>query len=241
MATTSLLDGPRALWFGVRFLSGRSDLWRSAAVPALVAALLGSALGVSGAAFAGRAVLHSGASGLGPLLWLLAIAAGAVAFALGVLLGFSLAVPLSGVALERIARAVCVELALPPPEAGAASGVSATLSSLGAALVGILVGAPLVLGLTLLGLAAPPLALVTVPLKVAVLALLVTWDLGDHVFTLYGLRLGERRAWLRAHLGAALSFGWLAGLLLCVPVLGLLCLPVGVAGAARLIAQTRMP
>lgn len=233
---TNVFDGVRALWFGVDFLARHRELWQVAAVPALLTIVLSVGFGIGGSVLAATAVLHQSAIESDALLWLLAFLAGVGAFGLGLLLGISLAVPLSGAALERIARAVCTELNLPLPEV---SGVGAALSSLGAVASGLLLGMPAVLLLTLVGLLVPPLAVVTVPLKIAVLALLVTWDVADHTFALYGMGLREREKWMRANLNAVLSFGWLAGLLLCVPLVGLLCLPAGVAGAAHLVAQTK--
>jgi CysZ protein len=227
-------DGPRALLFGIAFIAGRRPLWPAAAVPAAAAAVLGTGLGALGAWLGASLVLrHGPPSVAGTALTLLAVLAGVAGFLLGLLGGISLAVPASGPALERIARAVHEELGQPSPPGG---GLRATLSSLGATLLGLAVGGAGVALLALLGLLLPPLTIVTVPLKVALISLVVVWDLTDHTFTCYGLTIRQRAAWLRANLSAALAFGWLASLLLCVPVLGLLVLPMGVAGAARLTA-----
>jgi CysZ protein len=78
---------------------------------------------------------------------------------------------------------------------------------------------------------------VTVPLKFVVSALLIAWDLLDYPLSRRGLGVGARIAWLRRNLGATLGFGLAAAFLLVVPCAGLLVLPFGVAGAARLALE----
>jgi CysZ protein len=111
------------------------------------------------------------------------------------------------------------------------------LGSLGAALLALAVGVPFVVALTLVGWFFPPAAVVTVPLKILVGALLVGWDLVDYPLAMHGLRLGARLRWAGRHLGALLGFGLAATIFFAVPGLGLLALPCGVAGATRLTRE----
>jgi CysZ protein len=239
-----LLDGVAALWFGIRFVAGRREIWPYAAAPALVAAVLSTTLSVLGAVLAYKAfhhylTPHPGGGLASFLLGALALLAAALGLLLGAVLGFSLAVPLSGPALERIARAVFAELGVPLPPEDLAGTLANLISSLAATALGLLLSLGPVAVLAAVGAIFPVTLPITLPLKLGLLALLLTWDLGDHAFSCIGLRLSQRLGWIRANLGAALSFGGLASLLLCVPGLGLLILPCGVAGAARLLAFSR--
>jgi uncharacterized protein involved in cysteine biosynthesis len=111
------------------------------------------------------------------------------------------------------------------------------LSSLGAALGALAVGVPLLAGLTAVGWLAPPALAVTVPLKVVVASLLVAWDLVDYPLALHGVGLRDRLRWFGRRIGSTLGFGLAAVVFFSVPGLGLLALPFGVAGAARLVGD----
>lgn len=232
--------GARALLFGLGFLQRRRDLWPLALVPVGLAFVLGLGAGCGGAWLAYRGVLRAfhESGGLGGLLvWLLALLAGGLGGLVGLLLGSSLAVPFASPALERIALAARAQLGLPPPAAGLRANFDAFLSSLATTLVVLIVGGLGVGALGLLLFFVAPAAIIGVPLKLALLALLLTLDLSDQAFTLSGRSLEQRVAWIRAHRAQALGFGGLGLLLLGVPVLGLLVLPAAVAGAVRLTAE----
>jgi CysZ protein len=183
--------------------------------------------------------LFAGLSTLGILL-VLAHAHGVVAVLLAIpvvlvalLLAVALAQTLSGWALDGIVRAQRRELSLAPlPELSVGR---AALSSLVASLAALAVGVPVLAILALIGLAVPPAAVVTVPLKIVVGALVLGWNLVDYPLALQGTTLGGRLRWAREHLAALLGFGLAATLLFAVPGLGLLVLPCGVAGATRLL------
>ncbi len=236
-ANPGLLGGAFALGSGIEFIVRRRALWRDAAVPVVAAALLSTTGGLLGAVLGylgATKYLHAAAAGAGLgtlILWLLALVAGILGLGVGVVLGLSLALPVSGPALERIARAVYQGSGRMLPHA---QGLGSFLSSMGSTLLGLLVSLAAVVVLTLVGFLCPPALVITVPLKLAILALLVTWDLLDYCFSVRGLSVGRRLRWMYTHLWGALGFGALASLLLCIPVLGMLVIPAAVAGAAHL-------
>lgn len=234
-----IVAGAGALLFGLSWLTRRRDLWHLAAAPALLMLVLGTGGGGTGLYLGYHytqqlLAAHTGLDAGGVLVLILALLAALLAGGLGVVLGASLAVPLSGPALERIAIAMRTHLGLPEPAeqglSGLAHALAATALTWAAGLFGV--GA-----LTLLGVLAPVVTPVTLPLKAALLSWLLCFDLGDPAFSMMGMSLRERLAWLRSHLGAALGFGGLSAVLLGVPVLGLLVLPAAVAGATYLIAS----
>jgi CysZ protein len=75
---------------------------------------------------------------------------------------------------------------------------------------------------------------VTVPLKLALCALLVAWDLCDYPLSLRGVTLRARVAFARRHALALVGFGACLAVVSLVPFAILLVLPAGVAGAAKL-------
>lgn len=238
-----IATGALALLFGLRWLWQRRDLWSLAAVPALLVLVLGTS-GAGAGIYLGYhytqelLALHAGLDGAGLVVFLLSLLAALIAAGLGLLLGTSLAVPLSGPALERIAEAMRVHLGLPEP---AGQGVSGLVHSLAATALTWFAGLVGVGVLSLIGVLAPIVTPVTLPLKGALLAVLLTFDLGDPAFGMMGMSLRARLAWLRERKGAALGFGGLAALLLGVPVLGLFVLPAAVAGVTYLIGAERLP
>ncbi len=217
-------SGAGAFYQGIGFVVSTPRLWPRAAVPMLVALLLFAGL-VAAGLFGATLLTH------GVFVVLLAVPVVLVAL----LLALSLAQPLSGWALDGIVRAQRRELGMPElPHAGLAATM---LSSLGAALLALAVGTPLLALLTVVGWVAPPALVVTVPLKLFVGALMIAWDLVDYPLAMRGARLGERLRWAGREFGAFCGFGLAATTIFAVPGLGLLALPCGVAGAARLTAR----
>jgi len=177
-------------------------------------------------AFAGHSALRN--FGASALSWL--------SVAVGCVLGWflaALATPLlSAPALERIVGIVEADLGAPPRRplgtlAEFACGLRAT--ALGAALF-----VPPVLALTLLELALPPVSLVTTPLKLALGALGVSWNLLDYPLTLRGIGARARVAFVKEHAASALGFGVAFALSFWLPCCGILLLPVGAAAATEL-------
>lgn len=237
MSPAGVLDGPRSLLAGVRFVVLRPKSWPLAIVPVLVAFVVISAmaaLGLWGAVAAAREVTASLHGRLGTVaLVALEVLLGAVALVVSVVVGFSLAQPLSGPALEKLARGFEVELGA--PARADEDLLESVWRGLRVTLAALLVGMPLLLGLAVIDVIIPFAVVVTIPLKVMVTALMVAWDLLDYPFSLRQMRVRERVRWMRDNLRAVLSFGALGALGLMVPLVGLLVLPIGVAGATHLV------
>lgn len=228
-----VLRGLAATLSGVRFVVFRPRSWPKAAIPAAVAStlfLLGSG-GLAWAAWSATASQREGVPG-----YILSVALVLVSLAVAAVLALSLAQPLSGFALEAISRDREVTMGgLARTEDGTAWTVA--WRSLRVTTAGLVVSLPVLVALALLSALVPVVAVVTVPLKFVVSALLVAWDLLDYPFALRGMGVRQRLAWMRGNLGAVLLFGASTGALLLVPVLGLFMLPCGVAAATELVVR----
>lgn len=161
--------------------------------------------------------------------------ASVLALLLSGFVGFGLAQPLSGPALEGIVR--LQERELGAPERPPSSFLVDVLRSLQSLLVGYGIGLPLLAVLFLISLLFTPATIVTTPLKMVVLAYSVAWDLCDYPLTIRGLPVRERLRIVARHRGAVLGFGLALALASLVPCLLFLFLPAGVAGAGRLMWQ----
>jgi uncharacterized protein involved in cysteine biosynthesis len=159
---------------------------------------------------------------------------------IGWFVALMLAPPLSAPALEHLVARVEHEIGAPPrpPVSFFSELVSGFRSMIGAALFGV----PILLGLSLVELALPPLVIVTVPLKVVVTSLLVAWGLFDYPLSLRGVGFRDRLGLMSRHLPGVLGFGLTFAALFWVPCCGVLFLPVGAAAATlvgcRILAQT---
>jgi CysZ protein len=229
------LTGIGSFFSGFGFLVTRPSVWLYAMVPVAVGAGITALLGGLAIAFlpAKIAAWIGATSWVGVLgTWLLKVLAGAIAVALAALVGFSLAQPLSGPALNKIATAVERELGAPPlPATTFVDDVVKGLKSVG---VAYLFGLPILAVLALVAFFFPPASIVTFPLKLVIVALLVSWDLCDYPLSLRGLPIRERLAFMKRHVAAVLGFGAGLAVLSLVPCALLLVLPAGVAGATRL-------
>ncbi|HTU92374.1 MAG TPA: EI24 domain-containing protein, partial [Gemmataceae bacterium] len=165
--------------------------------------------------------------------WGLMIALVVVGFLAAVLLALSLAQPLSGFALESIAHAQ--EIALTGTTAPRASFFAVMASTTTAVVVALLIGGTLLAALVLTSFFFPPAAVVTVPLKLLVCGWMLAWDFIDYPLAMRGVSLEGRFAWVGRNFGAFTLFGVLWALLVVVPGVVLLILPMGVAGATRLV------
>lgn len=225
-------DGTRALFGGFAFLVRTPATWPLALVPVMVAGVVGTLVFALGAAL----VFPYVAAHLGPRSHLLAalvnILAGVLMAVIAALLGLGLAQPLSGPALNRIVRRVEASLGAPAwPDTSALTDVGRAFASIA---VGYSFGLPLLALLALVSLFFPPATVVTFPLKLVVLALLIAWDLLDYPLSIHGLPVARRVAFVVRNARALLGFGFGLALLSLIPFVGLLALPAGVAGAARL-------
>ena len=159
----------------------------------------------------------------------LSVAAGSV---LGWFLAALLTPLLSAPALERIVGIVETDLDAPPRRALSTMGEFAC--GLRATALGVALFVPPVLALTLLEFAIPPVSIITTPLKLALGALGVSWNLLDYPLTLRGIGARDRVALVKAHGASALGFGVAFALSFWLPCCGILLLPVGVAAATEL-------
>jgi CysZ protein len=228
--------GVRAFFGGFASIAGDPGAWPLAAVPVLVALTLIGLLGwVAVAVVPAQVEALLGPQTGRALPLLLQILATGLTLLVAVLAGFALAQPLSGPALERIVRRI--EHRLGAPAWPDTSFLDDILRSLQSVVVSFAFGLPILAALVLVNLIFPPAVVVTIPLKLAVAALLLAWDLCDYPLSLRGVPIGARVAFLRRNAGATLGFGFGLALLGLVPCLLVLVLPAGVAGAARLVVD----
>lgn len=233
---TRFVEGLAAPWHGLGWLVGTPSAWPVALVPMLVFTALVSAGSYGGI----RLVEHLIAphlthlDGWNLLLQVLRVLGWLAAVGVAVLLSLALAQPLSGPALESLARRQGSAIgATLPPERPFLEGLG---RSLRVTLFGLLVTVPLVIGLTIVELFVPPLAVITVPLKFVLTALMVAWDLLDYPLSLRAAGVRARIAWISSHFAATMGFGLSVAVIGLIPCAGLLFLPAGVAGATRLVA-----
>lgn len=232
------LDGARALASGFGFLLRTPAAWPLALVPVVIAAVTTVAIGGGAIVLLAPRV----AALFGPRwAWLAIVAdvlAGVLAFIVAALVGLSVAQPLSGPALERIVRRAEAETGAPEwPATGLLEDMG---RSLGSMLIPYTVGLPILLVLGLVSFLVPPAAVVTLPLKLAVLALLFAWDLCDYPLSIHGAPLAARVAFVTRNARAMVGFGVGLALFSLIPCGGLLVLPAGVAGAARLTRKIEL-
>jgi len=235
-------DSVRDFWLGFRVLF--AGFRRLARLPksypfALVPALIFSVLEVSFVLLSLRVLspwvheILSGNSavrnfGANALSWL-SVAVGSV---IGWFVAALLTPLLSAPALERIVGLVEADLGAPPRRALSTLGEFAC--GLRATALGVALFVPPLIALTLLEFAAPPVAIVTTPLKLALGALGISWNLLDYPLTLRGIGARDRVAFVKAHGASALGFGAAFAISFWLPCCGILLLPVGVAAATEL-------
>ena len=237
-ALRELATGAGALWNGLTFVLGTKGVRRWALFPAVAVLAVGAvfaSLGLWGVvALAGKIF---GGPGVGSELLriLFDLIVGGLAIFAAVIVALALAQPLSGFALDKIADRLEGETGV--RRRARPTFIVSLAEALGAALgaFGITIPAVALQGLTFL---APEAAPVTEPLVFALSALALGWELFDHPLTRRGVAMADRIRWVRSHLFTILGFGVAAQLLLLVPGLDLLILPIGVAGATRLLAAS---
>lgn len=232
-----LRDGLVAPWQGLGWLMSTPSAWPLAIVPVIVF----TALVCGGTYGFGQLVEHwlGAQSGWWVILRVLGWLA---ALAVAVLVALALAQPISGPALEALAQKQGAALGAEPlPQTTFFEGLGRSLK---VTLFGLLVTMPIVIGLTVVELFIPPLAIVTVPVKFIVSALMLAWDLLDYPLSLRAAGVRARLSWISANFAAVLGFGISIAVIGLVPCMGLLFLPAGVAGATRLVTSgtlTRVP
>jgi CysZ protein len=238
-AVVGFFGGVRAVFGGVGFVVTTPSVWGWAMIPVAVATLLfGGAAAL--AIWGGDALSAHILSGDGTLsaigMWTLRVVFWIVGLIAALVLAFSLAQPISGFALEAIARRQELRLGGRAwPDQPFFAGV---LRSLRVTLTALALGLPVLALLSLVTFLAPPAAVVTVPLKFVVTGLIAAYDFIDYPFSVRGAGVRERLAFMRAELAAVLGFGCAIAALLLIPGLGLFLLPFGVAGATRLVVAS---
>lgn len=237
-ARLGFFDGVLSFVGGLGFIVGRPSMWGWALVPMLVATVLFVAFGalaIWGGTELARQLLWDPGDGAWTTaaIWALRVVLWAVGIVVSFLLSASLAQPASGFALDAITRRQ--ELALGGRDWPDQPLLPSTLRSLRVALTALAVSLPILALLTAITLLFPPAGVVTVPLKFLVTGLAVAYDFLDYPLGLRGAGVRARAAFVREHFTAVLGFGVAAALLLLVPGVGLLLLPAGVAGAARMV------
>lgn len=236
MQRLRIWDGLRAFFGGIGFVMRRPGLWGYASVPVGVLLVLGTgigALGVWAASAGAEALMGRGDAWHDVGRWALTLVLSLLALLLAMLVAFALAQPISGFALEAISKRQEAEFGGRGwPEQKFSIGFARTLK---VTLFGLLFSLPIFAVLTLIGLAAPPATVVTIPLKLMLSALLIAWDLLDYPLGIRGAGIRDRLRFIKRNFGAVFAFGCLAAVGLLIPGLGLLLLPFGVAGASRLV------
>jgi CysZ protein len=232
-------SGIRCLFGGIGWLASTPSAWPLALVPLAVGLVLGSVLAIGVVAWVpgwlGDLVgPTSGALGaVGRVA--LQIVGTVAAVVMALFLAMVLAQPLSGPALEALARKQEDALGAPPrPPTGFVTDVARSLSS---ALVGLCLGVPLIVALFVLSLIVPAAAVVLFPVKMLVAAFVIAWDLCDYPLSVRGVPIGQRIRVLAGNASAVLGFSLGLALAGLVPFLQFVLLPAGVAGATRLMLE----
>jgi CysZ protein len=215
------------------------SVWPLAMVPVFFVVVITIVVGVAGAGFLPGVVepmlgpwAHKAHGALAIVVKVLVTALSVI---VGAVVGFALSQPLSGPALEKIVRKVEASLGAPAwPETSVLSDVWRSLEGL---LLTTALTLPVIVLLSLIELAFPPAAIVTTPLKLGVTGLMLAWDLCDYPLSIRGMPIRTRFALLGRHLAAVMGFGLGLALLSLIPCALLLALPVGAAGATRLVVR----
>ena len=236
--------GVRALFGGVGFVVTTPSAWGWALIPVLVAMLLfggAGALAIWGGSELSQRLIGDAAAGAWSSIgvWALQILFWAVGLVIAFVIAMSLAQPLSGFALDAIARKQ--EIALGGRSWPDQPRIAGALRSLRVTLTALLLGLPVLAVLAAITLVFPPAGVVTVPLTFIVTGVLVAYDLLDYPLSLRGQSVSDRLVFIRRNFPAVLGFGVATAALLLIPGIGLFLLPFGVAGAARMVRMADEP
>lgn len=233
--TLDTFGGIRAFVGGVGFILLTPSVWAWAVVPvAFLAVFFLGTCGLTwwGAWEASRAIVGETEAGI----WAMTVPLGVLGAVLAVLVALTLAQPCAGFALEAICRAqerALVGRASPPVPFWAS--LKRNLKVVAATLV---LGGGSLAALTVIELVAPPAAVVTVPLKVLVGGWLMAWNFLDYPLGLRGIGFRDGVRWVLRHFVEVTIFGLAWWTLVFFPGAVLFLLPMGVAGAARMVVET---
>lgn len=226
--------GLRAFAGGVGFVLTTPAVWGWSLVPAafmVLVSVVTCGLSWWGAWEAGRAVAGDATAGA----WAVAVPLGALGATLAVLTALVLAQPCAGFALEAVCRAqerALVGRASPPVPFWAS--LRRNLKVVAATLV---LGGGATAALFAVELAFPPAAVATVPLRVLVGGWLMAWNFLDYPLGLRGVGVRAGARWVGRHFVEVTVFGLAWWSVVLVPGAVLFLLPMGVAGAARLVVE----
>jgi CysZ protein len=229
-------DAVSAFFGGIGFVALNPRIWRFAVVPAILLALTTSGfalLGIWGSSEVSSFIFAGASTGSEIGYWIVLIVLALIAVIVAMLLGLLVTEPLSAFALEAISVAQQHQLTGSTPDhVPFLTSACLTIRCVG---FGLMLGLPAIVGLIAVNLVFPPATLVTVPLKFLVCAWLLAWNILDYPFGLRRLGIGARLRWVMRHPFAFTTFGALWALIAIVPGIVLVFLPMGVAGATRLV------
>ena len=231
--------GLSAFFRGIGFIVVTPRMWLYALVPMAVmlfVTLLLTALFVwGGLSLTGWVIGDSESTWVRIGAWLLNAMVVLFSLLVGALAALAVAQPLSGFALDAIAHAQEVALTgqAPPRQ----PLFRAMLNTTRIVMLTLLVGGTLIVILIIIGLLFPPATIVTVPLKFLICAWLLAWDFLDYPMGLRGMGLWARLRWVRRNLDAFTAFGICWAAIVIVPGIVLVLLPMGVAGATRMMVE----
>jgi CysZ protein len=233
----STLGAIDAFFGGIGFILATPRMWPLAIVPAAVLTVLViglTALGVWGAAESSALLFGQDRGIWGSIgYWILTVFLALIGLLIALVLALAVAEPLSAFALERISAAQ--QLALTGFAPKSPSLLAAMWLSLCCISFALVLGGLTLVVLFLIDFFFPPATIVTVPLKMLVCSWMVAWNLLDYPLGLRGMGLLARLNWVGRHFGAFTLFGFLWAMVAVVPGIILVLLPMGVAGATRLV------
>lgn len=241
-AALGFFAGMRALFGGLGFVVTTPSAWGWAMIPVAFATVLFGGAGVlavwGGSELAQHLLGTAGSAGgtwstVGT--WALRVLFWAIGLVVAFIVAMSLAQPLSGFALEALARKQ--EVALGGRTWPDQPFVGGAVRSLRVTLTALVIGLPIIAMLAVVTFLFPPAGVVTVPLKFVVTGVLAAYDLLDYPLSLRGQSVRDRLVFIRANFAAVLGFGVATAALLLVPGAGLFLLPFGVAGASRMVVE----
>jgi CysZ protein len=228
------LGGLNAFVGGIGFIVSTPAVWGWSLVPLGFIALLSVGLcGLSwwGAWEASKAMIGEEKFGT----WTLTVLFGLLGAMLAVLIALTLAQPCSSFALEAICRAQ--ERAMVGHASPAIPYWASLLRNLKVIIATLILGSGSMLLLFMIEFFFPPAAVVTVPLKFLIGGWLMAWNFLDYPLGLRGKGLRASVGWVFRHFGAVTVFGMTWWSLVLFPGAVLFLLPMGVAGATRLVVE----
>jgi CysZ protein len=237
-ATGGVAAGLRAFLGGIDFVATTPGVWGYALVPVGVFFVLGTCFGLvgiwaaimAGTAFVGGPTGAMGAAGR----WLLTICFSLVGLLVALFVSLGLAQPLSGFALNAIVRAQERALAC-DSWVQTTSFTTALFRTLRVSVFTAVFGIATIGLFFFTTLVFPPAVVVTTPLSFLVGGWTLAWNFLDYPLGARGLGVRARLKWFSRRSQAILAFGLAWAAVLLIPGVALLLLPMGVAGATRLV------